>query len=138
MKYCAQILDMRADEFEGCVLLSIDGEVLNCEYQAPEDNMKNIVLGSYRTVDLWMIYGDIKQVSKNAATFSTNPKICGGTVCGIVTKRLSANKLRVDCGKLVFDIDCDFGVNMSEIPLHVPVEVTGTYYIEFDDFMMRS
>ena len=55
-----------------------------------------------------------------------------------MTKRLSANKLRVDCGKLVFVIDCDFGVNMSEIPLHVPVEVTGTYYIEFDDFMMRA
>lgn len=123
------ILSVNYQEFEGTILLKWNDVKLRVCYNIPERYARELLYdGENIIVDLWLLYGTIKKLDKNKKDFPKDSLICGGRLIGQVSKILSENELRLDCGWLI-DI-------CNEEPLYKIasgdfVETVGTFHVYF-------
>lgn len=129
MIYDAKIVKIvYMEDYEGSIHIILNNTTLFVCYQAPFDFAKeHLQINKIISVDLWLFDATVHKSSLPIKCIPNNLKVAGGIIQGQITKLISPNESRINCGPFEIDIS-------NNIPLFTVgdyIRANGTYTIFF-------
>lgn len=129
MIYTVKIEAIDAWDYEGTLIIVLNGKKHRVSYQAPSEfATRYLCINGEVQIDLWLVYGSVKKVEVQRYTLPADTKIVGGTISGKVIGVIPPWVLRVDCG---LTIDVFNRIPIGEVRVGDYIETRGTYQVYF-------
>lgn len=130
MHYEATVVQVVFDDCDGFITVRINGHRFQTYYRASVGFTESVVRPS-RTmaVDLWHVFGKARMADTERGVFPLDVRAPGGTIVGEVISVFSPREFRVDCGKLIIDVENR--VPFQDVCSGAYIETTGTYQVFF-------
>lgn len=120
MFYNAVIRKIKPNDYDGYIVFELCGKTLSFYYQAPLEFAKEYLLvDKVIPVDIWIGLSEIQELPYEFKYVPFGQYPADGVVSGHVMSILNANRFRLDCGELMFDVQVDdpilpkIGTNLS-------------------------
>lgn len=106
MLYYALIKKIEPDEYDGNIVFEVNEEMLSFYYQAPRKFAEACLLvGREIMIDIWIGCVDmIKELPSFSQYIPFGQYPTDGDASGFVHSILGTERFRLDCGKLMFDV----------------------------------
>lgn len=123
------------DDYQGTLLISLGALELLTAYQivSGEFIFHRFQLGENQPVDVWLVFGKMKHSTTKEKKVMASISSCHGELRGQISRILNKFEYRIDCGKLIIDVNTQDYPSMEVFMVGDYVEISGEFQVFFPD-----